>query len=529
MKQFLSLMAMFLAVNLYSQDLRIDQVTVNRTTLDAGDPFGGATVNITVTNPTAVPISSFSVSAFLSDDLLLNPWPSPPPPPPLIALDPDLKLTTSISQSIGAFQTKTVTLWATVPIDTDGGSYKFYAVADWPKQVSETNENNNILAVPGQVTVNGVPDLDYSSYTFPFNWLGGPAPDFARNEMVPFSATIRNNDNDASGAFEFDYYWSTNSTLDAGDTRLGGQQFATLSGQATVNVTADFRVPTNALTNTEYWVIAVIDEDNTVREEDENNNSFKFKITVNNDPIVSFGTTNVRLVDVTTPSSITEGDIFSVDVTLENTSNATVPNAVRIDVFISPDPGFNPPDGANPDIVVFPNGAPVTYSSIPPHQTQTFVNIDIPTPLNFTGEDKDWYFWFWVNYPREFRESNLNDNSLRKTIEVKNGIGGVIDPGDGGGLILNKADNDFSSFLGGDVEVSIYPNPGNDRMTVKLPNVNDYVIEMMNSGGRIDITDNVQQKNKHTLDVSGLADGVYLLRIKSAEGFMKVQKVMIQH
>lgn len=58
--------------------------------------------------------------------------------------------------------------------------------------------------------------------------------------------------------------------------------------------------------------------------------------------------------------------------------------------------------------------------------------------------------------------------------------------------------------------IMVYPNPANRYVTVKLPGMNSYTVEIYNPLGKLILSSNFnEQKN---IDISNLSNGVYLLR-----------------
>ncbi len=74
----------------------------------------------------------------------------------------------------------------------------------------------------------------------------------------------------------------------------------------------------------------------------------------------------------------------------------------------------------------------------------------------------------------------------------------------------------FSSVESDEMQnVSVYPNPANDMVTVE--NVSDASISILNMLGQEIITKKADS-NREVLDVSMLVDGTYIIRIESAKG-----------
>ncbi|MEL6812780.1 MAG: PQQ-dependent sugar dehydrogenase [Bacteroidota bacterium] len=77
------------------------------------------------------------------------------------------------------------------------------------------------------------------------------------------------------------------------------------------------------------------------------------------------------------------------------------------------------------------------------------------------------------------------------------------------------------------LEVRIFPNPANDRVTVQLAQGNVGSIEIMDIKGSILYTEDNMVSSSQEIAVDGLAQGIYLLRVVSAQG-SAVKKLVIQ-
>ena len=106
-------------------------------------------------------------------------------------------------------------------------------------------------------------------------------------------------------------------------------------------------------------------------------------------------------------------------------------------------------------------------------------------------------------------ESYTGYNSLNYTLNITNAILGV-------------ANNEK-------LNLTIYPMPANDQITVELDRIEDYTVSMYNSLGQtISMKNAVTESNKMTLATSSLSDGLYF--IEFAKGAQKdVRKIFIKH
>jgi len=65
--------------------------------------------------------------------------------------------------------------------------------------------------------------------------------------------------------------------------------------------------------------------------------------------------------------------------------------------------------------------------------------------------------------------------------------------------------------------ISIYPNPVTDRITVRIENGSNALAELIHPDGRVILTRSFAGGNTMTLDLSGYAAGLYLLRISNGQ------------
>ncbi len=94
------------------------------------------------------------------------------------------------------------------------------------------------------------------------------------------SASIRNNGNDSSGAFQVGYYQSSDATITAADTLMGSYGCAALAPSGQCGTGAQLlTLPSNTGAGT-YYVGLLIDSGNSVPESNESNNTWSSAITI---------------------------------------------------------------------------------------------------------------------------------------------------------------------------------------------------------------------------------------------------------
>ena len=72
--------------------------------------------------------------------------------------------------------------------------------------------------------------------------------------------------------------------------------------------------------------------------------------------------------------------------------------------------------------------------------------------------------------------------------------------------------------------ISIYPNPANDKL--QITGVTSGTVEIINTKGQI-VTSLTAADTKTAIDISGLSDGVYIIKIMTDQGIV-VKKLIKQ-
>jgi subtilase family serine protease len=149
-----------------------------------------------------------------------------------------------------------------IPAGTATGIYYIIAVADYDKQVGETNETNNTRA-SGQLRVG--PDLVESAASVtPIAGSGGP---------ITVNDTVKNQGVGDAGASTTGFYLSTSAVFNSTTaTRLGSRSVPALPAGTSNSASTPVTLPTGLATGT-YFVFAYADDTNVVVESFETNNA----------------------------------------------------------------------------------------------------------------------------------------------------------------------------------------------------------------------------------------------------------------
>ncbi len=202
----------------------------------------------------------------------------------------------------------------------------------------ETNEENNELAVPIQITTTGLIDLQPTSFT------AAPSADLTTGQSIDLSWTVRNNGSDtAVGQWPDVVFLSDDSVLDSNDMEIGDWQWRSYSEPLTAGEEytheCTFAIPTSVQSGT-YFLIVATDWDwvsggfGRQLETNEANNQLAVQIVVTEIAEVDLATTILTAV----PSNgLRTGQQISVSWTVTNNgSNAVVGNWPDV-LFLSTD------------------------------------------------------------------------------------------------------------------------------------------------------------------------------------------------
>ncbi len=165
----------------------------------------------------------------------------------------------------GASGSTTISL--TIRAGTGAGTWYVIAEADAGNAVPEATESNNTQVK----SVKLGPDLAVSTLTAPSSAAAG--------STISVTHTLKNSGADPSGPSATRFYFSTNATLDAGDTPLADQAMPPLAAGAASSASTSLSIPAGSGGGTRY-IIAQADADGAVPEATESNNSLPRALTI---------------------------------------------------------------------------------------------------------------------------------------------------------------------------------------------------------------------------------------------------------
>jgi hypothetical protein len=105
---------------------------------------------------------------------------------------------------------------------------------------------------------------------------------------------------------------------------------------------------------------------------------------------------------------------------------------------------------------------------------------------------------------------------------ARNGVacGTYLFPDTSAPLAVNSPDYAERAF-------KVYPNPAQDQLTIETPSA-AYKISLVNSVGQL-VYYEEKCSGKRQIDVSDLTDGIYFMRIETAEKQYTNRKIVVQH
>ncbi|MFN6947046.1 MAG: CARDB domain-containing protein, partial [Cytophagaceae bacterium] len=240
-------------------DLLLQNPELSTTSLTRGDNME---VSVSIHNSGNGAASSSNVGYYLSTNAVWD------------AEDVFLGRSLGATLAAGASDTRSATV--IIPEGTTAGHYYIIFFADHENLVVESNEDNNISALPFTFTDLVVVDLLLQSPLV-------SSASVLRGGSVDVYVDIHNSGNGAASSSNVGYYLSTNAVWDAEDVFLGWSSGATLAAGASDTRSATVTIP-EGTTAGGYYIIFFADHENLVVESNEDNNTAAKAITIT-DPL----------------------------------------------------------------------------------------------------------------------------------------------------------------------------------------------------------------------------------------------------
>ncbi|MCM0593810.1 MAG: CARDB domain-containing protein [Gloeotrichia echinulata DEX184] len=223
--------------------------------------------------------------------------------------------------ALAAGSNYTLTKTLNIPNTALGNRYLLF-VADADNYQYETNDNNNVKAIPVEVKA---PDLITTAASAPATAGLG--------DQITVNWAVKNQGDVVAGADWYDYFFlSDDAIYDSSDQSItykwtGAQ--TPLASNASYSDSHTFNIPTNAKAGSRYLLV-VADRDNYQKETNENNNTYAVSITIK--------APDLTVTDATpSASSATPGASLSVSYTVKNQGEVSANQDWYDRVFLSLD------------------------------------------------------------------------------------------------------------------------------------------------------------------------------------------------
>ena len=199
---------------------------------------------------------------------------------------------------VGVDEIVTVTVPIQIPASAGAsGFYRLFAVADADEKLVESIETNNATSIDVRVG----PDLVVDALNVP-GWAQAGA-------SVTVTDTVRNRGFSASLQTIVRYYFSSTATVDASAVPIGERALAPVTEGETATGTASVTIPQSAGAAGTYYIVAVVDPDNSVVETDDANNVRASKVLVGPDMVVD---------TLSGPATVVAGETLTITDTTRN-------------------------------------------------------------------------------------------------------------------------------------------------------------------------------------------------------------------
>jgi subtilase family serine protease len=273
------------------------------------------------------------------------------------------------------------------------GKYYLILKADYQNSITESNENNNIIATPFTV-VNPIYDFEVESLDTIFK-------QYTSGGKYQVQLKINNKGNSTSSPLNVGFYLSTDSIWSASYQLVGNTSTnAQIDEGSNIVVNYSFNLPSN-LTVGEYYVFYRVDYQDKINESNENNNTSFQKIGIISSEFDLY-ISNTTLGN----KSVAIGTSLAMSCKLNNKGNAPV-SSVKVGYYISSDSIFN-----KSAIFVFNS----VVTQVQNNADYTLNNSMTISSLLTPGK---YYVIIYADYDQLINETNEINNYVSIPIEIK--------------------------------------------------------------------------------------------------------------
>lgn len=290
----------------------VDLIVSDGSAPTSASPGQSVSVSVEVTNQGTAAAGAFRVGFYVS----LRP----------ALTTADTRLGTCAFTSLAAGARGRCSAVVTIPANLPLGQYTAGAIVDDLNQIAETDETNNVGPAPEPLTIGRqtLPDLIITD--------GSAPPTGTTGQPVRLSVQVRNQGTATASAFRLGYYLSTDSLITRSDIQVGTCNFPSLGVEVSATCSGNVTLPLTLAPGT-YFVGAIADDTDQVRESDENNNS----ALAENQMVVTRGLApDLTVTGLTAPETVRPGDRPNIVSAIRNQGTADA-GAFRLGYYLSTD------------------------------------------------------------------------------------------------------------------------------------------------------------------------------------------------
>jgi subtilase family serine protease len=382
---------------------------------------------------------------------------------------------------------------ALLPANTVAGTYYLLAVADHLQQAAETNETNNVMAIPIQVKR---PDIDLH---LPHNFSVLPASTTA-GTSVKVDYNLGNLGTTSAYAPSLGFYLSTDAQFGPDDILIGSDElYSDIYPAYYTHTTRNVAIPRNVPSG-RYYLLGVADYLNEFAETDETNNVryAALEITAARPDLI------IQARPYLSPRQVVAGSVVTTESYINNIG-AGPASASSVGYYLSTDPVFSPND-----VLLGSTAASAVQTGYSTIVTGTFT---VPAGT-VSGR---YYVLFIADYQNTTADDDRTNNSAYTTISIT-----------GRPLATREQTAGY--------ELRVGPVPARQGTPICMqfsgPGTRTEVsLGLYNNLGQLLTTRGIRltpgQNNQVEIPTMGLAAGVYMLRL-TGPSLNAVRRVVLE-
>jgi GH25 family lysozyme M1 (1,4-beta-N-acetylmuramidase)/subtilase family serine protease len=450
------------------EDITVSNATVSSTTVMAGDDIDVTADQNYSGSQLDSNLPSFDLDYYLSTDCNLS--------------SNDILLGGDVSGLGSDDPSESESATLTIPSNTAAGTYYIIFAADNDQELTEANENNNVVCIPITIIGNTIPE-DISVTNAAISTSTAVAGDYITvlaDQNYTGSQTSSN-----LPSFSLSYYLSTDCSLSSDDIMLGIDVSTLGTNNPTINETSSLLIPNN-IPQGNYFIIFFGDSGNDIIEPNENNNIICIPLYIledisNNDDIsISNASLSSTVVSSGTPI------IVSCNQNYNGSTNSNILPDVDVNYYFSSDCTLS-------SIDQYLGGDESNLGSDNTSEQET-ATITIPLLL----ASGTYYIIISADNDNEVTEVNESNNLECLPITILPSFTGITNI-------------DLSEMI------QVYPNPNSGYFTIDASQIEDQImnIYIYDVKGSIIYFDNQPDGKTLAVKIKDVSNGIYLLSIRT--------------